>query len=193
MIDTFLNLRHKRLKKGIIFLFLFVFVVYGFLYTVMPSGVIFSLPSFFQQNTGFIFPYSMNFNSLKIKDNSDLLKSIDWINSNTPDNSTIIGTKHWRGWFSLFLHPSRQYFYTENFVDINDTLLNKNQIKNFSISLVNKFPSLCDPYKNNKNNTFLYYIDLNKKYATPFFSSIVYHTKNFVIYNLAQQICNFRS
>ena len=92
----------------------------------MPSGIIvFSLPSFFQEHTGFIFPYSMNFNSMKIKDNPDLLKSIDWINSNTPNNSIIIGSKHWRGWFSLFLHQSHQYLYIEEFVNINDTLLNQ--------------------------------------------------------------------
>ena len=188
MVDTYLDLKQEKLKKGIIISFLFIFVVYGFLFAVMPSGVVFSLPSYFQENTGFIFPFSMSFNSLKIQDNSDLLKSIDWINSHIPSNSVIIGTKHWRGWFSLFLHPSHQYFYTEEFVDFNDTLMNKNQIKNFTLSLEKKFSYLCDrnnPFK----NTFLYFIDLNKKYNSPFFSSIVFHTSHFVIYDLSQKVC----
>jgi hypothetical protein len=188
LVDTYLDLKQEQLKKGIIISFLFIFVVYGFLFAVMPSGVVFSLPSYFQENTGFIFPFSMSFNSLKIKDNSDLLKSIDWINSNIPNNSVIIGTKHWRGWFSLFLHPSHQYFYGEEFVDFNDTLMSKSQIKNFTISLEKKFSYLCDrnnPFK----NTFLYFIDLNKKYDSPFFSSIVFHTSNFVIYDLSQKVC----
>ncbi len=193
LVNTYLGLKQERLKKGIIISFLFIFVVYGFMFSVMPSGVIFSLPSFFQENTGFIFPLSMNFNSLKIKDNSDLLKSIDWINSNTTSNSAIIGTKHWRGWFSLFLHPPHQYFYSEEFVNINDTLLNKSQIKDFTLSLEKKFSSLCDQDKNITKKTFLYFIDLNKKYDSPVFSSIVFQTHNFVIYNLSQQICNFKS
>lgn len=189
LIDYYLSLRHGRLKKGVISIFLFIFVIYGFLFTIMPHGVIFSLPSFFQENTRFIFPFSMNFNSIKIKDNPDLLRSIDWINSNTPSNSTIIGTKDWRGWFSLFLNPSHQYLYTEEFVNINDTSLNKNQIKDFKISLGKKFYYLCVHNKNYKNNAFLYFIDLNKIYNASLFSNVMYHTKNFLIYNLSQQIC----
>jgi hypothetical protein len=189
IIDSYLSLNHKRLKRGLVFVFLFIFVVYGFLFTIMPPGVIFSLPSFFQEHTGFILPFSMNFNSIKIKDNPDLLKSIDWINYNTPSNSTIIGSKDWRGWFSLFLHQSHQYLYAEEFVNINDTLLNKNQIKDFTKSLEKKFSYFCDHNKNYKNNAFLYFIDLHNQYNTSLFSNIVYHTKNFLVYNLSQQIC----
>ncbi len=189
LIDSYLNLNHERLKKGLVFVFLFIFVVYGFLFTIMPPGVIFSLPSFFQEHTGFIFPFSMNFNSIKIKDNPDLLKSIDWINSNTPSNSIIVGSKDWRGWFSLFLHQSHQYLYAEEFVNINDTLLNKNQIKDFTNLWKKNFLISVIDNKNYKNNTFLYFIDLNKQYNTSLFSNIVFHTKNFIIYNLSQQIC----
>ena len=169
----------------------------GFLFIVMPSEVVFSFPSFFQKNTGFIFPFSMNFNSLKITDNTDLLKSIDWINSNTSQNSVIIGSKHWRGWFSLFLQPSHQYFF-EAFDDINDTLLDKKQVQNFTPLLEKKFSYLCK-YKDNKehvnyqNNTLFYYIDLNKgsnttKYVYSYLPA-VYTTKSFIIYNLTTQIC----
>jgi hypothetical protein len=190
-------LKQEKLKKGMVLIFLFVFVVYGFLFIVMPSEVIFSFPSFFQKNTGFIFPFSMNFNSLKITDNTDLLKSIDWINSNTSQNSVIIGSKHWRGWFSLFLQPSHQYFF-EDFADVNDILLNQNQSQNFTSLLEKKFSYLCKDGNNNhnvnyNNNTLLYFIDLNKgfnttKYVYPY-PTAVYTTKSFVIYNLTSQIC----
>jgi len=194
LIDSFL--KQKKLRKGIALVFLFIFVVYGFLYIIMPSGVIvFSLPSFFQKNTGFIFPYSMNFNSLKIIDNTDLLKSIDWINSNTSNNSIIIGSKHWRGWFSLFLQPSHQYFF-EDFADFNDTLLNQTQSKEFTSLLEKKFFYLCKEGNDNvnyKNNTLFYFIDLNNgfnttKYIYPY-PPAVYATKSFIIYNITSQIC----
>jgi len=194
LIDSFL--KQKKLRKVMALVFLFIFVVYGFLYIIMPSGVIaFSLPSFFQKNTGFIFPYSMNFNSLKIIDNNDLLKSIDWINSNTSNNSIIIGSKHWRGWFSLFLQPSHQYFF-EEFADINDTLLNQTQSRDFTSLLGKKFSYLCKDDNDNvnyKNNTLLFFIDLNKgfnttKYVYPY-PPAVYTTKSFIIYNLTSQIC----
>ena len=194
LIDSFL--KQKKLRKGIALVFLFIFVVYGFLYIIMPSGVIvFSLPSFFQKNTGFIFPYSMNFNSLKIIDNTDLLKSIDWINSNTSNNSIIIGSKHWRGWFSLFLQPSHKYFF-EDFADFNDTLLNQTQSKEFTSLLEKKFFYLCKEGNDNvnyKNNTLFYFIDLNNgfnttKYIYPY-PPAVYTTKSFIIYNITSQIC----
>jgi len=195
LIDSYF--KQEKLRKGIALVFLFIFVVYGFLFIVMPSGVVFSFPSFFQKNTGFIFPFSMNFNSLKITDNTDLLKSIDWINSNTSNNSVIIGSKHWRGWFSLFLQPSHQYFF-EDFVDIDDTLLNQNQVRNFTSLLEKKFSYLCKDSHNNyndnyKNNILLYFIDLNNgfnttKYVYPY-PPTVYTTKSFIIYNLTSQIC----
>jgi hypothetical protein len=134
-------LKQEILRKGMSLIFLFIFVVYGFLFIVMPSGVVFSFPSFFQQNTGFIFPFSMNFNSVKITDNTDLLNSIDWININTSNNSVIIGSKHWRGWFSLFLQPSHKYFFEDN-VDINHALSFKNQTQNIASLLEKKFSYL---------------------------------------------------
>lgn len=189
LIDSFL--KQEKIKNGLVFLFLSAFVIYGFMFAVMPSGIVFSFPSFFQQNTGFIFPYSMNFNSLKIADNINLIKSIDWINSNTLNNSIIIGSKHWRGWFSLFLQPSHKYFFTEDFIDINDTVLNPNQIGSFYSSLEKRFSSFCN--NNNKNILPMYFIDLDNKYnvsiSSNLLSSIVYHTKSFNIYNLTYKIC----
>ena len=137
----------------------------------------------------------MNFNSLKITDNTDLLKSIDWINSNTSNNSIIIGSKHWRGWFSLFLQPSHQYFF-EEFADIDNTLLNQTQSRNFTSLLEKKFSYLCKEDNDNvnyKNNALLYFIDLNNEYNTTKYiypyPPAVHTTKSFIIYNLTSQIC----
>ena len=68
---------------------------------------------YFKPKPVLTFPLSMSFNSLEISKNQDLVKSIEWINSNTENNSEIIGTLHWRGWFHLFLEKPRQYIYSE--------------------------------------------------------------------------------
>jgi hypothetical protein len=193
IMDNYLVLRKGRIRKEIIFFFLFAFIIYGFLFAVMPYNVTYSLPSFFKENTMFIIPFSMIFNTLDINDNHDLLKAIDWINSNTTNDSTIIGTKHSRGWFSLFLNPTRHYLYVEDFVGMNDTPLNKKQTNNFLLSLEKKFAYLCDHKNNHKHNTFLYFLDFDKSYDAPLFSSIVYHSENIVIYDLKQPTCDFKS
>jgi hypothetical protein len=186
-------LRKRGIRKEIIFIFLFAFIVYGFLFAVMPYNTTYSLPSFFKENTRFIIPFSMVFNTLDVDDNHDLIKAIDWANSNTTNDSTIIGTKHSRGWFALFLKPTTHYLYLEDFVSIRDTPLNKKQINDFLLSLGKKFEYLCDNKNNYKNKPLLYFIDFNKSYDAPLFSSIVYRSENIVIYDLKKPLCSFKS
>lgn len=186
-------LRKNRRRKGIMFIFLFAFIVYGFLFAVMPYNTTYSLPSFFKENTRFIIPFSMVFNTLDVDDNHDLIKAIDWANSKTTNDSTIIGTKHSRGWFALFLKPTAHYLYLEDFVSIRDTPLNKKQINDFLLSLGKKFEYLCDNKINYKNKPLLYFVDFNKSSDTPLFSSIVYRSENIVIYDLKQPLCSFKS
>jgi hypothetical protein len=45
-------------------------------------------------------------NSFDIHENKNIVHVIDWINKNTSENSIVIGSIHWRGWFSLFLDPT---------------------------------------------------------------------------------------
>jgi hypothetical protein len=59
-------------------------------------------------------PATMQFNSLTVKDTDELLKSIAWINENTPTNATIVGEKHWRGWMEIKLQDHRKYSYNSN-------------------------------------------------------------------------------
>ncbi len=117
-----------KLKNIIICLFLGGFITYGFLFAIMPYGVSFSIPSFFKNQTDFIFPTSMLFNSLEINKNFDLVKSIDWINYNTPQNSIIVGTKHLRGWFDLFLGNERRYEFLEPLLTHSNNRINNTQI-----------------------------------------------------------------
>ena len=95
----------------------------------------------------------------------------------------------------LFLQPSHQYFF-EDFADINNTLLNQTQSRNFTSLLEKKFSYLCKEDNDNvnyKNNALLYFIDLNNgsnttKYIYPY-PPAVHTTKSFIIYNLTSQIC----
>ena len=59
-------------------------------------------------------PATMQFNSLTVKDTDELLKTIAWINENTPTNATIVGEKHWRGWMEIKLQEDRGFVYNSN-------------------------------------------------------------------------------
>ena len=107
------KLANSKLRNLVSVLFVSSFITYGILFIVLPYGIVFTIPSIFQTQTGLTIPLSMSFNSLEISKNQDLVKSIDWINTNTKNNSEIIGTLHWRGWFHLFLEKPRQYIFSE--------------------------------------------------------------------------------
>ena len=204
LIDTFLGLRDTFARKGVIFTFLLAFVIYGFLFAVMPYGVTFSIPSVFQENTKFIFPLSMLFNSIDIKDNHEMIEFIEWINSNTLDNSTIIGTKHWRGWFSLFLDPPRKYIFAENFVNYEVISANEKGNLNHSNALEKNLTMyLCNNLDTNTNsnstlrsaNTSLYFVDygnnnIYRNKNNSLLSVMDYKSKKFVIYSLTNYACN---
>jgi len=206
IVDSSLGLKkkNKKARKGIVFLFLLLFVAYGSLFATMPYGVTFSLPSLFQESTGFIFPLSMLFNSLDIKDNLDMVRSIDWINSNTAKDFTIVGTKHWRGWFSLFLDQPRKYIFTESFVNPDNVVSSDEKGRlNFSYSLERNLTSyLCSPLSSDNINSYpqtrhtyppVYFIDYgDKAYGDDdsFLSKVEYKSKKFVIYDLSGHVCN---
>ncbi len=123
IIDSKLGLNYKRKEQGLCFYF---YLCLWLTVSCLPQcrmDLYFHFPLYFQENTGFVFPLSMLFNSFDIKDNPGMVKSIEWINSNTTKDSTIVGTKHWRGWFSLFLDPPRKYIFTESFVNSDDMVV----------------------------------------------------------------------
>jgi hypothetical protein len=200
IVDSSLGLKNKSTRKGIVFLFLLAFVVYGSLFAIIPYGVTYSLPSFFHENTGFVFPLSMLFNTLDVKDNPEMIKLIDWINSDTANDSTVVGTKHWKGWFSLFLDPPRKYLYAEDFNNPGGIPYNGKARLNYSDTLEKNLALyLCPNIDNGTNshsssgyiNTSLYFIDYsNNFYAdNPFFQHMDYSSKKFIAYNLTSYAC----
>jgi len=57
---------------------------------------------------------TMQFNSLDIQDNDNLLLAIAEINENTEHNAIIVGEPHWRGFMELYLKDDRIYHYSND-------------------------------------------------------------------------------
>jgi hypothetical protein len=56
-------------------------------------------------------PATMQFNSISVKDTSELIKTIYWLNKNTPNDAMVFGEKHWRGWMDIELQGDRLFKY----------------------------------------------------------------------------------
>ena len=57
----------------------------------------------------------MQYNSISLPESRSLLSVINWINNdtNTPEGSVILGSKHLRGWMELEL-KERTFLYADN-------------------------------------------------------------------------------
>jgi hypothetical protein len=97
-------------------------VALGLIYETMP----YPFTSFSEIMLGWSIepfgPASMQFNSIPVKDTSELLKTIYWINKNTPKNAMIFGEKHWRGWMDIELQDDRLFIYGSNQYDTLQSL-----------------------------------------------------------------------
>jgi hypothetical protein len=191
------KLANSKLKNLVSVFFISSFITYGILFIVLPYGIIFTIPSIFQNQTGFTIPLSMSFNSLEISKNQDLVKSIDWINTNTKNNSEIIGTLHWRGWFHLFLEKPRQFIFSENvFFPTNSSTMEKNVTTLYN-TMKSKIDFNCikvgthtnaSSTPGNERNIFL--IDSESDhYDIHYYHPIVYDSKYFSIYEITDSIC----
>jgi hypothetical protein len=192
------KLVNSKFKKLVSVLFISSFVMYGILFIILPYGIVFTIPAIFQNHTGSTIPLSMSFNSLEISKNQDLVKSIDWINTNTKNDSEIIGTLHWRGLFHLFLEKPRQYTFIEtiSFSDDNSTM--KKNLTGFSTPFKNKIDIQCTnrvemhanisaTFGNERN---IYLIDLKSgNHGAHYHYPIVYNSKYFNIYEITGSIC----
>ena len=85
------------------------FAIIGLAYSLLPYDSSFILYSAASSNTGKFMPPTMQFNSLDIKDNHNLVSSIAWLNENTEQDAIIVGEKHWRGFMDLYLEDARSY------------------------------------------------------------------------------------
>jgi hypothetical protein len=188
-------------KKIFPLIFLSSFVVYGFMFLVLPYGISFTMPSLFKSQTESLFPLSMSSNTMDTNKNSEIIDSIDWINANTSLQSVVMGTKHWKGWFSLFLEHPRKYLYVEDIIPYKNDGYPDKQEFNLSTILKNDFTNLCYSYgdkrpsdtQSNSGNTSIYLIMPGSPvtpYAFPNQFSIAYKSNNFVLYDLTGQICH---
>ena len=59
-------------------------------------------------------PVTMQFNSLQLKDNDNMISAIAWINNNTEHDAAIVGQKHWLGFMQLYLKGERSYHFSDN-------------------------------------------------------------------------------
>ena len=94
--------------------FLCIVVAIGILYAAMAydgSLILYGIVAKYIQN---FVPLTMQFNSLNISDNDNLIDLISWINTNTDPNSLIIGRKHWRGWMEVKLQDKRVYLFSDD-------------------------------------------------------------------------------
>jgi hypothetical protein len=72
-------------------------------------------------------PVTMQFNSIDVEDNDDLLSTIAWINKNTEQDALIVGESHLRGFMELYLEDNRTYHFSEDPQTFAETLMNRGQ------------------------------------------------------------------
>jgi hypothetical protein len=92
-------------------------VAAGLIYEIMP----YQFESFSEVMLGWSIepfgPATMQFNSIPVNDTSELIKTVYWINKNTPNNAMVFGEKHWRGWMDIELQGDRLFMYGSNQYD----------------------------------------------------------------------------
>ena len=109
----------KNLQKVASILILSSFIIISINFMTFSSNQNITLLNLFSTNIKYFVPISMQFNSVDLKDNEDLINAIDWINTNTEKNAMIIGDKHLRGWMKTLLKEDRSF-------QFNGIILNKN-------------------------------------------------------------------
>ena len=89
------------------------FVIIGMLLAVSNSDRPISLFAPFHYYIGQFGPITMQANSISISASKSIISAISWVNQNTPQGSSIVIDKHWRGWTELEL-KNRSFFYYED-------------------------------------------------------------------------------
>jgi hypothetical protein len=105
------NLRARFTIAGFI---LGAFAVLGIAYATLPhdtASAVYGIVGVHGKNLP---PVSMQFNSIDVEHNDDLLSAIAWINKNTKQDALIVGENHWRGFMELYLEDERIYHFSEN-------------------------------------------------------------------------------
>ena len=111
----------KNLQKSVSILILGSFLIISINFMIFSSNQNMTILNLFSTNVKYFVPISMQFNSVNIEDNEDLINAIDWINMNTERNATIIGDKHLRGWMNILLKEDRSYQFNGMIFNNNTT------------------------------------------------------------------------
>ncbi|HET7643666.1 MAG TPA: hypothetical protein VFK40_09170 [Nitrososphaeraceae archaeon] len=103
----------NKQRNRILLPFTSLIIFIGLLYIIIPIDNAFSVYSIFSNYIHTFVPITMQFNSIDIADNRDLLHTLDWLNNNTSANSIIYGDPHLRGWMKTLLKDNRIYKYND--------------------------------------------------------------------------------
>jgi hypothetical protein len=90
------------------------FAILGLAYAVIPhdsASVVYGIVGVHAKDLP---PVTMQFNSIDVEDNDDLLSAIAWINKNTEQEALIVGETHWRGFMEIYLEDKRIFHFSEN-------------------------------------------------------------------------------
>jgi hypothetical protein len=132
------NLKKRSAIAGFI---LGAFAVLGVSYAVIPhdsASAVYGIVGVHAKNLP---PVTMQFNSIDVEDNDELLSAIAWINENTEQDAVIVGESHLRGFMELYLEDNRTYHFSEDpptFAEV----LSKRGHQVYLIELDGKSPSL---------------------------------------------------
>jgi hypothetical protein len=118
------NLKKRFTIAGFI---LGAFAVLGLSYAVIPHHSASALYGIIGVHAENLPPVTMQFNSIDVEDNDDLLSTIAWINKNTELDALIVGENHWRGFMELYLEDKRTYHFSEDPQAFAETLINRGQ------------------------------------------------------------------
>lgn len=105
------NLKERFTIAGFI---LGAFAVLGLAYAVIPHDSASALYGIVGVHAKDLPPVTMQFNSIDVEDNDDLLSTIAWINKNTEQHALIVGESHLRGFMELYLEDNRIYHFSED-------------------------------------------------------------------------------
>ena len=132
------NLKKRSAIAGFI---LGAFAVLGVSYAVIPhhsASAVYGIVGVHAKNLP---PVTMQFNSIDVEDNDELLSTIAWINENTEQDAVIVGESHLRGFMELYLEDNRMYHFSEDPPTFADTL-SKSGHQVYLIELNGKSPAL---------------------------------------------------
>jgi hypothetical protein len=118
------NLKKRFTIAGFI---LGAFAILGVSYAVIPHHSASALYGIIGLHAKNLPPVTMQFNSIDVEDNDDLLSAIAWINKNTEQDALIVGESHLRGFMELYLEDERTYHFSEDPQAFAETLINRGQ------------------------------------------------------------------